>query len=320
VKLLIAELWAFQHYVSREFSYIMHELIHTYGWQLFEMAHLWKDARHLKDSIYAQCGTMPEVILFWSSEGLFNSRASEVFELPSHRCFFADDLHWHHEKKHAQRYISFVLCDTIFATYGYQFEKFYPNLAKSRAIEWIPHAASPDFLLPLNEQAENRLFLSGAINGHYPLRQQVKALYDQQAYPIAYHQHPGYHCRYHYERDENVGSGYAAKIHHYRVGFTDASKYGYTVAKYFEIPATGALLLADDTVREPLQQLGFEAYVHYIPAAQHNLEQQIQYVLDEPCPPEIDRIRKQGQRFIRERHTTHHRAEQIDRVCQGYCR
>src|SRR5262245_34272140 len=130
MKLLVAELWAFQHYVSREFSYIMRELVSTYGWHQLEMLPLWQDSRPLQDSIYAHCGTMPEVILFWGSDSLFNSRARDILDLPSYKCFFSDDLHWHHDDTRLTRYVTFALCDTIFATYEYRFHDFYPDVAK----------------------------------------------------------------------------------------------------------------------------------------------------------------------------------------------
>ena len=67
-------------------------------------------------------------------------------------------------------------------------------------------------------------------------------------------------CGYDYVRDGRVGRGYAEKIWQCRVGFADSVfPFAYIVAKFFEIPATGALLLADDTVSEPLSKLGFVA-------------------------------------------------------------
>src|SRR5262249_18308397 len=150
-----------------------------------------------------------------------------ILDLPSHKCFFSDDLHWHHDDTRLTRHVTFALCDTIFATYGYRFHDFYPDIAKLRNIVWVPHAASPDFLLAYNEHATNAIFLSGAIDDHYPLRQQLKELADHHRYPIMHHQHPGYHCRYNYDKDDEVGRGYAVKINQHRIGFTDASRYHY---------------------------------------------------------------------------------------------
>jgi hypothetical protein len=174
-------------------------------------------------------------------------------------------------------------------------------------------------MLPYNIYAENAIFLSGYINNIYPLRQKMKALYDNYSYPIAHHQHPGYHCRYNYENDTNVGIEYAKKINKYRAGFTDCSKYSYIVAKYFEIPATGALLLADNAISAPFRELGFIENVHYMPVSKEKLEEKIQYVLNENHHPELDEIRGRGQVLVWEKHKTNERARLIDTVCTPQC-
>jgi hypothetical protein len=171
-------------------------------------------------------------------------------------------------------------------------------------------------MLPFNSEAENAIFLSGAINEAYPLRQQMLQLHREDSYPIRYHRHPGYYCGYDYERDGRVGRGYAEKIRQCRVGFADSVfPYAYIVAKFFEIPATGALLLADDTVSEPLKRLGFEAGRHYVPVSQKNLKAQIEYVLSESNYDELDQIRRNGQALVHEQHKTSDRARFINAVC-----
>src|SRR5262249_20732708 len=148
------------------------------------------------------------------------------------------------------------------------------------------------------------ILLSGAITHHYPLRQQMKILYGQRRYSIAYHAHPGYHCQYDYESNEAIGRGYAARLNQYRVAFTDALTYKYIVAKYFEIPATGALLLADSAVSEPLRRIGFIENEHYLPVSIENLEERIRYVLDEANHQELDKIRRKGQELVCRKHKT----------------
>lgn len=179
----------------------------------------------------------------------------------------------------------------------------------------MPHSASPDFLLPLNERPRDAVLLSGAVNQFYPLRRRVKALHESAPERVAYHPHPGYRCDYDYERDGSVGRGYALTLNQYRVCFTDALTYGYVVAKYFEIPATGALLLADSAVGGPLAHLGYVAGVHYVPVSVRDLEEQIRYVLDEANHAALDAVRRAGQALVWERHRTADRARLIDEVC-----
>src|SRR5260370_32940446 len=122
--------------------------------------------------------------------------------------------------------------------------------------------------------------VSGAGGPDDRFGQQLKELPEEHAYSISYHPHAGYHCQYDHEANENVGRGYAEKITRYRAAFTDSLIYGYVVAKYFEIPATGALLVADDAVSGPLKELGFKENRHYFPVSKENLEERIKYVLD----------------------------------------
>ena len=89
----------------------------------------------------------------------------------------------------------------------------------------------------------------------------------------------------------------------------------YVVAKHFEIPATGSLLVADGAVAGPLRQLGFVEGVHYVPVSEGNLEERIRYVLDEDNAPECDAIRKNGQELVWQRHQTKDRSRMIDEVC-----
>ena len=174
-------------------------------------------------------------------------------------------------------------------------------------------------MLSYNHQPENAIFVSGALSEiHYPLRQQMVELHSAGSRAIAYHCHPGYHYGYDYDASEDVGRGYARRINSYRAGFTDSPRpYDYVVAKYFEIPATGALLLADDVVSGPLKELGFISNIHYIPVSKETLRKQIKYVLDENNHDEIDQIRQRGQRLVWERHKTSDRARQINEACSN---
>jgi hypothetical protein len=106
-------------------------------------------------------------------------------------------------------------------------------------------------------------------------------------------------------------------INRYRAAFTDGSIYRYTVAKHFEIPAAGALLLAEGALAEPLRQLGFVAGEHYLATSGEDLEEQVRYILEEASDSELDPIRRRGQALVWERHKTSDRARLIDEVCRS---
>jgi len=315
MKLIVSEMKALGGYVSREFYYVMRELIERYGWAQVETAALLNSSRPLRDALSEEYGELPETILFWEGYELLNARARDLLGLDCRKCVFADDLHsWDAASKQAKR-VAYLTCDTVLAAYAYAVDNFFPALSRMRRVVWVPHAASKDFLLPFNERPSNAVMLSGAVSHHYPLRQRVKSLHDMKPRAVTYHAHPGYRCDFDHARDGRVGGGYARLVNRHRAAFTDAPKYGYVVAKYFEIPATGALLLADASVGEPFERLGFVDGVHYVSVSGADLEEKIDYVLDERNHAALDEIRRAGQRLAWEKHKTSDRARLIDEVC-----
>ncbi len=316
MKLIVSELRALSRYVSREFYFIMAELIATYGWKHVETLQLLHSRGSLKERILRETEEMPDVILFWESYSLLNPLAKEVFDLECLKCFFADDLHWWREDKKTVNYVAYLLCDIILSPYAYRVDEFYPGLRGLKRIHWVPHSASPDFLIGYNERPENAILLSGAIDDSYPLRQKMKRLREQQSYPISLHRHPGYHCQHDYNASRSVGRSYAEEINRHRAAFTDCLKFRYVVAKYFEIPATGALLLADGAVSAPLKELGFISGQHYISVTGDDMEEKVRYVLDERNHSRTDEMRRRAQSLVREKHKTEDRARLIDSVCR----
>ncbi|MBC8031779.1 MAG: glycosyltransferase family 1 protein [Pyrinomonadaceae bacterium] len=315
MKLIISQLEALRGYVSREFYYVMTELMASYDWKQIDTYELWRAPGSLTSKLLNNFGELPDAILFWEGYEFVCAHTREIGGLDCKKFILADDLHCQTEEMREMKSVSFDLCDTVLSTYGYVWDRFYQEFQGAKKVVWVPHSASPDFLLPYNSNPENAIFLSGAISWHYPLRQQVKSLYDQGTYAIAYHGHPGYHCRYDYKENEDIGLGYAKRINSYRAGFTDSGLYEYVLAKYFEMPAAGALLFADDTVSGPLRSLGFIENEHYLPVSEDNLEARILYVLDESNHDELDEIRRRGQALVWEKHKTSDRARQIDEAC-----
>lgn len=316
MKLIVSYRESLRTYVSREFYYIMTDLISTYGWQHIETNRFWRGPGTVREKLLTEFGALPELVLFWEGYEYLCSRAAEIYSLDCPKCIFTDDLHWPNRQVRHGKLVSLAACDLILSTYGYAWNKFYPEFCGTKKVVWIPHSASPDFLLGHNRHPENAIFLSGAMTFHYPLRLRMKSLAAAGAYSITCQDHPGYHCGFDYQANERIGVGYASTINKYRAAFTDSLIYKYVVAKYFEIPATGALLFADDAVSGPLRELGFIENEHYLPVSSENLEERISYILDERNHGAIDQIRRNGQRLVWERHKTSDRARQIDEACR----
>jgi hypothetical protein len=293
----------------------MRALITDFNWRHVEMRELWNGSRSIRDTLLDHCHELPEVVLFWEGYDLLTARALEIQRLPCRKAILADDLHWWDAGMRLRKTVGFALCDTVISTVGYAWNRLYPDFAGTKKVVWVPHSASPDFLVPYNPNPENAIFVSGATGNYYPLRDRMKALSEAGAYALVCQEHPGYYSGYDYDRDKAVGRGYAMKINKYRAGFTDSSKFHYVLAKYFEIPATGALLVADDSVSGPLRQLGYIENENYVAVSDANLEEKIRFLLDERNHHELDQIRRRGQELVWERHKSIDRARQIDAVC-----
>jgi hypothetical protein len=308
MRLIVADLGAYSHYVSREFAYIMRELIAVHRWKHLEPSAL--SGGVMREEIVRHCGELPEVILFWCGHVFMCAREREIEKLNTAKWFVADDLH--HTATMPLQEKAFLLSDTVLSTYAYRFADFFPEVARSRRVIWLPHSASPDFALAANAAPRNELFLSGAVTEHYPLREKLIALGESGCPKIVRHPHPGYHCQYDYAADSRVGRTFARRIWERRAAFTDCSIFRYAVAKHFEIPATGALLVADIAIEEPFKELGFWPGVHYFPVTGEDLEDRVRYLFCEEHHPELDAIRRNAQALVLERHRTSDRARLIN--------
>jgi hypothetical protein len=317
MKLLVAELSAYARYVTREFACIMETLIAVHGWKHIEPDALSQSGVSWSECILRHCGKMPKVILFWEAHEFLGEHEQQLRSLPCEKWIATDDLH--HPCENAVRERAFLLCSTVFATYAYCFAAYFPLVADTRRVIWLPHSASPDFDLALNTAPRNQLFLSGAIEDCYPLRTRLNLLMESGFEGIVRQEHPGYHCEYDYGNDDRIGRAYARRIWGYRAAFTDCTTFRYAVAKHFEIPATGALLVADTAIAGPLAELGFVPGVHYFPVSDGDMEDRVRYLLCQEFHPELDEIRSNGQALINERHRTSHRARLIDDLAAETC-
>lgn len=314
LKLIVAPKSALGGYISREFFFIIEILERRFGWRHLETWELADDSRPLRTLFLDRLGNVPEVILFWEQYEVFTSRSSGLKQLGIQIGIWADDIHSFNEATHLSRVAPFVLADKVLAAYANRFEEFYPCVKKGADLIWVPHSASMDFVVPLNEKPESAVFLSGAMTSHYPLRREMKALYEKNSLPIVFFDHPGYHCGFDHESDERVGKSYAKNIARHLAAITDGLIYGYVVAKFFEIPATGALLLGEERMKGALGVLGFRDGVHYLSVGPENLKPRIEEVLDPRNRKDIDEIRRQGQKLVLDHHLVEHRAKQIDDV------
>ena len=309
-KLAVGPFHALGRYVSREFWWTFCSLREEHGWHLLETEHVPRHGDHFEHLLQLRAGGWPDVVLFWESYPQLARYANAFAERGTRVYVMTEDLH------HQRNWMDEALrvADGILSTYAPRLSTYFPSVDASR-VTWMPHAAGPDFLLPVQEHPQPVVFVSGAMNHAYPLRLAMRDLATRRPELARTHEHPGYDREYDYSSDERVGGGYAAAMRGCLAAFTDALVHLYVVAKHFEIPATGALLLADRNVAPQLEQLGFLDGQHYLSVTADDLEPVVTRVLDPRNAEAIDTIRRRGHALVHERHTTAHRAKQIDAVC-----
>jgi hypothetical protein len=193
----------------------------------------------------------------------------------------------------------FDRCDLIVSG-GYEFfVKTYPQFLPK--YKFLPLFFSPHdryTQLNFNEKPLARCLLSGALNPKvYPLRVFIRnnsTLVD-------------------YRPAKYVGDAYAKLLHSYFCCVTCSSVFNFAVAKCFEIPATGSLLLVNET--EDLKKAGFVAYKHYVPITKKNVVNQIAECVNNQ--KKYNHIRKEGMTFVRENHSINNRIESVKELFDG---
>ena len=87
------------------------------------------------------------------------------------------------------------------------------------------------------------------------------------------------------------------------------------INKFFEIPATGSLLLIDKKSIDKLKMFNMKNMVHYLSYDENNaddIKNKINFITDIENRLIINKIRKNAQNLILNNHTTKHRANEIN--------
>ena len=191
----------------------------------------------------------------------------------------------------------FERCDLILPFMHEYFVKMYPQfVSKARFVYkcFAPHERYMKFLF--NDKPNIRCLLSGSLN--------------QSVYPLRTFIVNNRHAAVDYRGPTYTGANYVKLLHSYFCCVTSSSVFNYVLAKYFEIPATGSLLLAN--VTEDSKRLGFIPYKHYIPITKDNVFTKITQCLKNP--EEYTNIRREGMKFVRKNHSIVNRIKQLKKI------
>lgn len=121
--------------------------------------------------------------------------------------------------------------------------------------------------------------------------------------------HPGYT---HFNENPFIGRGFALQLNKYCACLTDGLHLNYTIAKVFEIPAAGCLLLINAEMRSLLARLGLFDGVHFLSYGDGNsLNALVDRVIDPRNARKIKAMRKRAQALVLWRHIVVHRAAGI---------
>jgi len=296
-KVILTDDWS--DYILREFHEIQQCLVSKYGWKIIYR----KDysPKRLKD-------LNPSIVLLWepwtdyfhTNNTHWNGISKDVPVM-----IYVDDLR--HTDKNKQIHNSGY--DMFIGPYKDSFRKTFPHL-ESR-FGWVPHSAASSFEIGFNTTPKETVLVSGASSSTiYPLREKMYRLREDNTSLIEILDHPGY--KKDFKQEDIVGESYAQKLQNHLVCFTDSSKYNLILAKYFEIPTVGSLLLADDMVSKEFKELGMIDMKHYVSCNKNNMFDKVKWVLDPENRETVDKIRKNGQILMLKYHKSCSRATSVN--------
>ena len=280
---------SWKQYVSDEF----YELFHTTHWPVYKP------------------GEQVDALVFVENYG---DLLQHYGKLPVQQyVLFVDDLHWLNAKQEQLKREVFLLPNVMFlSTYAYAALVMYRNI-KPNMWKWLPHSAALRFQQPINTTARwDKILLTGEVHAtFYPLRVQASML------PMVYQiKHPGYDLK-------GQNPEFVTTMLQYAVGMASGGNLrrygnteGYLVAKFFEIPAAGQLLLANDAMSDVLQAQGLVPGTHYVAYSRANMSTTMRYVLDRANRDDMERIRQAGHTFVMQHHTVGIRAQQLRTLLQ----
>ncbi|KAF0684099.1 Aste57867_23886 [Aphanomyces stellatus] len=311
VSVVVVDAWADTHnertidwsrYISTEFHELLTLVQDRYN------------VRHLALSAFVQTlEAPPDVVVYFEAPGPDVWTVLRTHLPPTTtQLLFCDDLQGCHltSTTSSFRTAFFGSLHGIISTYAYAVPAFFHPATLPR-LHWLPHAASAAFSYDdIHPSPVPRVLLVGATDArYYPLRAWAAA--SSQTLSIDVHIHPGYEGFASAAEAAAQTAAYARLGHSYLATFTDTSRLDYLVAKVFEIPATGSLLLVNRDAAPLLAALGFVDGVHYLGYDPHDPTPTIEYVLQPLHRQHVDRMRAAGQRLVRATHTTAHRAEEL---------
>lgn len=282
--------------------------LEEFGWLSIDQSEIKENIVNYFTNKYNE---LPTTIFFWNVGTFIKNNLKEIINTKWTKCIYMDDIHQNSSKVRQFRQLMIDKFEFIFSTYAYTFVKFFPNTNMNKII-WFPHSVKNSFHVEFNDNPDPKILLTGCDDKNiYPFRHFIKSI--KSKYPIEILKPLSYRSISH----NFFGHEYIKYLNKFLVSIACCSnnETPYIVAKFFEIPASGALLLAyDEFVKKPLEELGFVDGVNYISVNFENADEKIKFVLNPENRPNIDQIRKNGYDLVWSKHTLKNRIKVVDDV------
>jgi len=156
--------------------------------------------------------------------------------------------------------------------------------------------------LGFNKTPEMKCLLSGTMGKVYPLRTSI-CRHSKQPFIATRGTNWG-------RANGIIKERYAKMLHSYYCCATCGSKFDMVLAKHLEIPATGSLLICNQT--NDLTRTGFVPDKHYVSITKDNAIDKIKECLENR--EKYDLIRKRGMRFVHRNHSILNRFEELKKI------
>jgi hypothetical protein len=202
-----------------------------------------------------------------------------------------------------ERYESIIdVSDVVLQFANSWFRENFPDW--SHKTVFFPQFVAPKerYELAYNAKKIRRCLLSGAVGDFYPLRTKVG-----QSAPANMVQHipPPYRGQHGYVKD-----AYARLLGQYFCCVTDGGLVNAAMAKHVEIPASGSLLICNQTA--DLDVLGFVPGTHYVKVNSNNVIDTIRHVLSNP--KQYEKVAERGRSHALANHTVENRISLIENI------
>lgn len=145
--------------------------------------------------------------------------------------------------------------------------------------------------LTFNDAPIPKILLSGAIGSFYPLREYLLNIHKRQPDKIAWFPHQGYDIGC--SKKKHIDEFYFV-LNRYLCCFCDAGNFRHVFKKNIEIIASGALLLADLSIKDILSSIGFKGGINCMFTNRDTMLSKIDYILNPDNRTIIDDMRRKG--------------------------